>query len=70
MAVDGRVDADAEDVLVVLRQCAGRDDVTPVGGLAGVDVDDGDDTGGTGFDDDAAGLSDCQMVRLRIVWDG
>jgi hypothetical protein len=44
LAVDGRVEADGEDVLVVLRQDAWVDDVAVVAGLAGVDVDAADDS--------------------------
>lgn len=50
MSIDGWVDSDAEDVLVVLCEGSWVDHVAPGAGLAWVDVDDGDDTGGSCFD--------------------
>lgn len=54
VAVDGGVEPHGEDVLVVLGEGAGGDDVAVGRGFALVDVDYRDDTGGAGLDCDAA----------------
>lgn len=56
VAVDGRVDADGEDVLVVLGQNTWADDVAVVGLFAWVDVDDGDDACCASLDVNVTGL--------------
>lgn len=54
--VNGRIHSHSEDVLVILRESARRDDIAVVGGFAGVDVDHGDDSRGARLDGNAAGL--------------
>ncbi|KAF4506524.1 hypothetical protein G6O67_006601 [Ophiocordyceps sinensis] len=67
MAVDGGIDADAEQVLVVLRQGARADDVAPGRRLAGVDVDDGHDARCPGLDGDAGRLVELEGEDVLVV---
>jgi hypothetical protein len=61
VSVDGRIDPNAEDVLVVLGQGARAHDVAPGGLLARVDVDDADNARCAGFDRDPAGLIEFEL---------
>lgn len=70
MTIDGRVDARAEDVLVVLGERTRVDDVAVVALLAWVDVDDADDAGGARLDDDAAGLVELVGEDVLVVGQG
>lgn len=71
MAVDGRVDAQAKDVLVVLGQRARVDEGAPGRrGLAVVMVDDGDDAGGARLDGDAGGLVEDERKDVLVVGEG
>ena len=54
MAIDGGINAESKDVLMVLSQNTWVDYVSVVGGLASVNVDTADDASGAGFDVDAA----------------
>lgn len=67
VAVDGRVDADGEDVLMVLSQHTWADDVAVVGLFAWVDVDDGDDACGAGLNVDATGLVELVGEDVFVV---
>lgn len=68
MAVNGRVDAKAEHVLMVLGKGARTDDVAPVGrdGTC-IDVDDRDDASGTSLDLDAGGLIELEGKDVLVV---
>lgn len=70
MAVDGRVDAQAKDVLVVLGERAGVDNVAPGRRLALVDVDDGDDARGARLNGDAGGLVQLKGKYVLVVGEG
>lgn len=52
---------------MVLRQGSGTDNVAPVCGLAWIDVDDRDDTGGTGFDADTTSLIELECENVFVV---
>ena len=67
VSVNSWVDAQTKDVLVILGQGAGGDDVAPSGGLVWGDVDNGDDTGGTDFDFDASGLVEFEGEDVFVV---
>jgi hypothetical protein len=56
VAINGRVDSYGKDVLMVLSKSTGRDNIAVRTGLAGVDVDYGDDTGSPSLDSDAGGV--------------
>lgn len=70
MAVDGWVDAEAENVLVVLRQGARVNDVAVVAGFVRVDVDHADDAGRSRFDADAACLVEFVGEDVFVVCEG
>jgi hypothetical protein len=57
-------------MLMILCEGSRADDVSPGGGLAGVDVDDGDDAGGAGFDDDASCLVELVVEDVLVVGEG
>lgn len=67
VTIDGRVDAHAEEVLVVLRQDAGPDDIAVVALLAWIDVDNTDDAGGARFDRDPACLVELVGEDVLVV---
>jgi hypothetical protein len=67
MAVDGWVDPQAEAMLMVLREHAGTDDVAPVGCLACVDVNNGDNTSSARFHNDAACLVEFEGEHVFVV---
>jgi len=56
MSVDGRIDAHAENVLVILGQHPATNDVAVLAGLAWIDIDDIENTRCTRLDGDGAGL--------------
>jgi hypothetical protein len=62
VAVYCGVDADAEDVLVVLGEDAGAYDVAPWCGLALFYEDGGDDAGGAGLDCDGSCLVEDVLI--------
>jgi hypothetical protein len=66
MSIYGWVDSDAEDVLVVLCEGSWVDNVAPGAGLAWVDVDDGDDAGGSCFDGYGTSLIKFVLVMFRF----
>ena len=68
--VDGRVDAQREDVLVVGGEDAGVDDGAPGDGEAGVDGLGAEDAGGTDFVDEVAGLVEHEGEDVFVVGDG
>lgn len=70
MAFDRGVDPHCENVLVVLGEDAGIDHVAVVAGLARVDVDAADDTGGAGLDVDAAGEVELVGEDVLVVGEG
>ena len=67
MTINRRINANAEAMLVILSQSARTDDISPVGGLALIDVDDRYNTGGAGFDDDTAGLVELVGENVLII---
>src|SRR5204863_5228696 len=70
MAIDGRVDAKTEYVLVVLCQSARRDDVTPWGRLARININNCDDTRRSNLDRDSTSLIELECEDVFIVCKG
>ena len=70
LPVNGRVNTDGKDVLVVLGEGAGRDYIAVGAGLAGVDVDDGDDAGGARLEGDGAGEVELVGEDVLVVGEG
>ena len=70
VAVDGRVEAQTKNVLVVLGDGARVDNVAPGRRLAGVHIDDGDDAGGASLERDAGGLVEDKGKDVLVVGEG
>lgn len=70
MTVDRRVDAHAENMLMVLSEGAGADDVSPGRCLAGIHVYDGDNACCAGFHDDAGCLVELVVEDVLVVSEG
>ena len=70
VAVDGGVDAQREDVLVVHGEDAGVDDGAPGDGGVGVDGLRGDDAGGADFVGEFAVLGEDEGEDILVVGDG
>lgn len=66
-AVDRWIHAHAENMLMVLCQRARTDDISPVTGLSGVDVDDRYNTRCSGFNSDACSLVELVVEDVLIV---
>ena len=70
MAVDGGVHADGEEVLVVLGEGAWGDDVAVRRRLALVDVDNRDDSRGSGFNGNGARLVEFVGEDVLVIGEG
>lgn len=70
VTIDCRVNAESEDVLMVLGEYTRVDDVAVVAGLAGVDVDTADDTGCSSLDVDATRLVELVGEDVFVVGQG
>jgi len=67
VTIDCRINAESEDMLMVLGEYTRVDDVAVVAGLAGVDVDTADDTGCSGLDVDATRLVELVGEDVFVV---
>ena len=67
MAIDGWIDAESEDVLMVLGQHARTDYVAVIAGLASIDVDRADNTSGTCLNVDATRLIELVGENVLVV---
>lgn len=68
MAIDGRIDSNGEDVLVILRKHTWVHNIAVVTRLARIDVDTADDASRSSLDVDASALvefvrEDVSMIR-------
>lgn len=70
VAIDGRVNAESKDVLVVLSQHARVNHISIVGTFARVDVDARDDSRGAGFDIDTTALVEFVRKDVFVVCEG
>lgn len=68
MSVDGGINAHTEDVLVVLGQDAGTDDVAPGSGLACLDADGRDNASSTCLNSDSASLVEYVLQVWNVSW--
>jgi len=62
--------AQAESVLMILRQRTRTNHIPPIGRFSRVDVHDGDDAGGAGFDADPARLVEFEGEDVFVVCEG
>ena len=67
MAIDSRVDAEREDVLMVLSQDAGADDISVIASLSSIDVDRADNASSTRLNVDTARLVKLVGENVLVV---
>lgn len=70
ITVNRGIDAHTENMLMVLGEGAGADDVSPGRCLAGVHVDNGHDACGAGFHDNAGCLVELVIKDIFVVGEG
>lgn len=67
VSINGGINAEGKDVLMILSQHARVNHVSVVGGLASVNVDTADDSSGAGFDVDATALVELVGKHVFVV---
>ena len=70
VSIDGGINPDAEQMLMILRQRSGAHDGIVGASLAFVDGDDGDNACGAGFNGDVAGEVELVGENIVVVCEG